>query len=134
MRKCGTTVKTTKGYPRVTAGPLRHQYIHRIVAAALIGRELKCDEEVHHRDGDRLNFHYSNLIVLGNKDHGWVSAKQAYFMREIKEPADKREWDDFMEQEHKKFSAEVRRAKTDGIPWRAQDGQVKRRWIESGQA
>ncbi len=46
--KTGTTCKTTKRYPRCTAGPLRHKYIHRIVAAALLGRELTKDEEVHH--------------------------------------------------------------------------------------
>jgi len=39
LMRAGVTNKTTKGYPRVTAGPLRHQYVHRIVAAALIGRQ-----------------------------------------------------------------------------------------------
>lgn len=28
------TFKTTKGYPRITAGPLRNQYFHRVIAAA----------------------------------------------------------------------------------------------------
>jgi hypothetical protein len=63
--KTGTTCKTTKRYPRVTAGPLRNKYIHRVVAAALLGRELERSEEVHHKDEDRRNFNWDNLMVLG---------------------------------------------------------------------
>src|ERR1700690_1969568 len=80
MRGAGTTTKTTKGYPRMTAGPLRNQYIHRVVAAALLGRELTRDEEVHHKDGDRRNCWFTNLWVIGEVDHEWVSAKQHLFM------------------------------------------------------
>lgn len=123
----GTTVKTTKRYPRVTAGPLRHQYVHRIVAAALLGRELERDEEVHHKDGDRRNFHFTNLMVLGSKDHGWVSAKQAWYMRE-KDIRAKKEWDDFMAEEHDRFLKHCRLAREEGIPVRMEDGQMVVRW------
>lgn len=91
--------KHVKGYPRVSAGPLRHQLVHRIVAAAMLGRPLKPDEEVHYRDGNKLNFSHENLMVLGSKDHGWVSAKQASFMRR-KDAQLKKEFDEFMDEKH----------------------------------
>jgi hypothetical protein len=98
MRGAGTTTKTTKGYPRMTAGPLRNQYIHRIVAAALLGRTLTRDEEVHHVNGDRRNCWFTNLWVIGEVDHGWVSAKQHWFMKNRDERL-KKEWDQFMAEE-----------------------------------
>ena len=91
----GHTHKTTKRYPRVTAGPLRGQYLHRVVAAAMLGRELKKDEQVDHKDGNRLNFHFSNLRIVGEQDHGWISSKQAWFMKQ-KDGRLKKEWDEFM--------------------------------------
>lgn len=123
----GTTCKTTKRYPRVTAGPLRHQYVHRIVAAALLGRDLKRDEEVHHKDGDRRNFHWKNLMVLGAYDHGWVSAKQAWYMREFDVKL-KKEWDDFMKNEEKRFDEQIQEAKASGQPWNVEDGHIEERW------
>ena len=127
MLTTGTTCKTTKRYPRVTAGPLRHRYIHRIVAAALLGRELERSEEVHHRDGDRRNFNWDNLTVLGAKDHGWVSAKQAWYMRELDVKL-KKEWDDFMKSEEKRFNEKIQEAKTEGVPYTYEDGQIEQRW------
>jgi hypothetical protein len=125
--KAGTTCKTTKRYPRVTAGPLRNKYVHRIVAAALIGRELERSEEVHHKDGDRRNFNWDNLIVLGSKDHGWVSSKQAWYMRE-QDVLQKVDWDDFMASEYKRFDIEVQLAKSDGRPYNAEDGTMRARY------
>lgn len=127
MFATGTTYKTTKGYPRVTAGPLRHKYVHRIVAAALLGRELERSEEVHHKDGNRKNFNWDNLMVLGSQDHGWVSAKQAWYMRELDVKL-KQEWDEFMSEEEKKFDEQIREAKKEGKPWSVQDGQIEERW------
>lgn len=125
--KHGTTHKTTKRYLRITAGPLYGHYVHRVVAAALIGRELKKDEEVHHRDQDRRNCHFSNLVIWGSKDHGWISAKQAYYMR-MKDEKEKKEWDAFM-QEHEKIQVEgIQAAKASGKPWYYQDGQLKNEW------
>lgn len=91
----GHTMKTTKGYPRFSAGPLRGQYVHRVVAEALLGRKLKKDEQVHHRDGDKLNCRWDNIIIRGVSDHGWVSAKQAWFMKQ-QDGALKQEWDEFL--------------------------------------
>lgn len=123
--KSGTTCK--RKYPRVTAGPLRDKYIHRIVAAALLGRDLTKDEEVHHKDGDRRNFDWKNLMVLGQRDHGWVSSKQAWYMRE-QDILKKVEWDEYMETEYKRFDVEVAIAKAEGVPYNVEDGGMQRRY------
>ena len=125
--RSGTTAKTTKRYPRMTAGPLRNQYVHRIVAAALLGRELSRDEEVHHRDNDRRNCWFTNLWVIGEVDHGWVSAKQHWFMNNRDDKL-KAEWDTFMAEEAQRFTASALQDKTTGIPHEVQDGQLQRRW------
>ena len=104
------TNKSTKGYPRITAGPLRGQYIHRVVAAAMLGRKLRKDEQVDHRDHNRLNFSHTNLIIRGEADHGWVSAKQAWFMKQ-KDGKLKQEWDEFMAQKDDEQQLQVARAK-----------------------
>lgn len=127
MFHTGTTCKTTKRYPRVTAGPLRHRYIHRIVAAALVGRELNRDEEVHHKDGDRRNFNWNNLFIVGSSDHGWVSAKQAWFMRN-KDAKEKAEWDEFMAKKQQEQAAQIAAAKVNGEPWFPVDGKLESDW------
>lgn len=84
-----------KGYPRFSSGKYRGQYVHRVVKARKLRRKLAKDEDVHHRDGDKLNFKDSNLQVLSHKEHGWVSAKQHWYMKR-KEERDRREWDSYM--------------------------------------
>jgi len=49
------------GYLRITAGPLRGQYVHRLVLEAKLGRKLTNDEEAHHINGDRLDCRPENL-------------------------------------------------------------------------
>ena len=87
-----------KGYPRIWAGPLRGQYLHRVIAAAMLGRPLRKDEQVDHDDGNKLNFWFKNLVIRGEKDHGWKSAKQAYFMK-MKDGKLKEEFDKFLEEQ-----------------------------------
>lgn len=128
-RGTGITVKTTKRYPRVTAGPLRNQYVHRIVAAALVGRELERDEEVHHKDGDRRNFNWNNLFIIGSQDHGWVSAKQAWYMRTRDERL-KVEWDAYMAEQEQNQAKEIAAARSNGEPWHHVDGSLQREWEE----
>lgn len=83
-----------KGYPRISAGPMRGQRLHRIIAAAKLGRSLTQDEDVHHRDGDKLNFAPENLQVMGHKEHGCVSTKQHHYLKGI-DVSLKEEWDEF---------------------------------------
>src|SRR5439155_865780 len=108
--------------------PLRHQYLHRIVAAAMVGRALTRDEEVNHKDQDRRNFWFTNLFILGNTDHGWVSSKQAYFMRH-RDAAEKQEWDTFMADQEQQQAIEIARAKNDGVTWPGlPDGALQTAW------
>lgn len=117
-----------KGYPRMSAGPLRDCLIHRLVAAALIGRELTKDESVHHADGNKLNCHWSNLVVMGQTDHGWVSARQAWYMRE-KDRKEKLEWDSYMKEVADTFTEEIAEAKMSGVEWPGpEDGSVRQGW------
>lgn len=87
-----------KGYPRIGAGPLRGIRLHRIVAAAKLGRPLKADEDVHHVDGDKLNFAPDNLKVMGHQQHGCVSAKQHHYLKR-RDMELKSEWEEFFEHE-----------------------------------
>lgn len=127
-RGSGTTARTTKGYLRVTAGPCRHEYVHRIVAAAMLGRELKDDEQVHHRNNNKLDPRHGNLLIVGENDHGWVSAKQAYFMEHIKEVGDKAEWDEFMDEQAAKQERQIAACKANGIPVEIGDNALELAW------
>jgi hypothetical protein len=70
-----------QGYLRISAGPQRGQRLHRIIAAAKLGRPLTKDEDVHHADGNKLNLDPNNLIVMGHREHGCVSAKQHHYLK-----------------------------------------------------
>lgn len=126
--KHGVTIHA-KGYPRCTAGPMRDVLIHREVASAMIGRDLTKDEQVHHRDTDRLNFHWRNLFVMGERDHSWVSNKQAWFMQE-RDRREKVEWDKFMAEKAIEFDVEVVEARKLGEPWQPtrRDGELEKEW------
>ena len=93
----GTTI-TKKGYIRITAGPQRNMYLHRLLGAFKVGRPLKPDEDVHHRNGKKLDLGYDNLRVMGHSEHGCVSAKQHFYVKEHDIKL-KNEWDVFFDEE-----------------------------------
>lgn len=64
----------------------------------MLGRPLRKDEDVHHRDLDKRNFHPSNLIITGHDEHGWVSAKQHFYMK-TKDERLRREWDEYFDEQ-----------------------------------
>lgn len=77
-----------KGYLRITAGPLRNIFVHRLIGEALAGRPLREDEEVHHIDGDRLNCHPSNLEVMPGHRHDAIErARQKLRAKQEKQRA-----------------------------------------------
>lgn len=123
----GITYKTTKGYPRFSSGPLRHQYVHRVIAAAMLGRELKKDEEVHHIDADKRNCHFLNLHVMGEVDHGWVTTKQCWFMKN-RDEGEKKRWDAFINEEAERQKKEIAAAKGNSEEWNYQDGEIDQRY------
>lgn len=83
---------TPKGYPRFNnCGKMRGMYIHRYEAAKMLGRPLRKDEEVHHGRGGKMDFSHANLTVMGNAEHHWITARQAFWMRVL----DKRMEKDF---------------------------------------
>lgn len=86
----------SKGYLVIKAGPLRDWRVHEVVAEGMLRRDLRKDEEVHHRDEDKLNPRFTNLQVLGKKEHGAVTAKQRWYLRtnDIKIKA---EWDEYFD-------------------------------------
>jgi hypothetical protein len=66
-------------------------------------------------------------MVLGAKDHGWVSAKQAWYMKELDAKL-KKEWDTFMKTEEKRIDAEVQACKAEGRVYRVEDGTMRERF------
>jgi hypothetical protein len=59
-------------------------YTHRLVVEQRIGRFLQNDEEIHHKDDNRLNNNPDNLEVVFEKDHqrlhhGWKKINGAWW-------------------------------------------------------
>lgn len=87
----------SKGYLVIKAGPDRDVRVHTLVAEAMLGRKLKPDEEVHHKDENKLNCRWTNLEVLGKKEHGAVSARQRWYLKEHDIQL-KNEWDEYFDE------------------------------------
>lgn len=83
-----------KGYIRICAGPFRGMRLHTLIGIAMKRRRLKKDEDVHHKNRDKLNpCPLCNVEVLGHKEHGYVSKAQHQFMLR-KEEHDRKEWEE----------------------------------------
>jgi hypothetical protein len=86
-----------KGYLRISAGKHRGKRVATLVAEARLGRKLKRSEDVHHKNGDKLDANWRNLKVIDHTEHGFVSAKQAQFMKR-KDAEMKQDWNEFFEE------------------------------------
>jgi len=93
---CGAYIDD-KGYIRISAGPQRGKRLHRLIAAAKVGRPLTKDEDVHHADGNKLNNAPRNIHVEGHREHGCVSAKQHHVLKGL-DISLKGEWDAYFEE------------------------------------
>lgn len=57
-----------------------YKYEHRYLVEQSLGRKLRNDEDVHHKDGNKLNNSLDNLEVLSKKEHtrlhgNWVGER-----------------------------------------------------------
>lgn len=78
----GVSLHSNGGYLKITAGPQRDVLVHILVAEAMLGRKLRKDEHVHHKDGNERNPHWTNLIVLGKDVHNAVSNRQYWYLKQ----------------------------------------------------
>ena len=69
----GHKISFRRGYPIIYM-PSHHKAsksgmveVHYIVAEEILGRQLKCDEEVHHKDENKLNYDRENLMIFDSK-------------------------------------------------------------------
>lgn len=84
-----------RGYIRITRGRHRHKYLHRLLAAKRLRRELSKDEQVHHHDGNKVNNHKGNFDILGERVHGWVSARQAFWVGKVLNLKELKQYEEF---------------------------------------
>jgi hypothetical protein len=91
----GGVGESKKGYLRIRSGPHRDKYVHIMIAEAMLGRELRPDEDVDHADGDKLNCDWRNLIVRGKSEHGAVSNRQKWFLKH-REAHERKQWEDWI--------------------------------------
>jgi len=65
------------GYPKVSIGSCKDNYVHRIVAALMLGRELQGTECVHHINYNKQDNRRSNLYVCkDDAEHRQIHAIQ----------------------------------------------------------
>jgi hypothetical protein len=91
---CGTKMDS-KGYISICAGPLRYKRVHLLVAEAMLGRPLRKDETVNHKDANRANCHWSNLEIIGRDIHGAVSNRQKWFLKN-KADHERKQWEEWI--------------------------------------
>ena len=60
---------TSQGYIAYTRGDMCEKLFHRVLVASFIGRELRKNEVIHHKDGNKQNNDISNLIIMTPSEH-----------------------------------------------------------------
>jgi hypothetical protein len=69
--------ESKKPYLRITAGPQRGEYVHRLVLEAKLGRRLSAWEDAHHVNGDTLDNRPENLEAVPRDEHGRITRLNA---------------------------------------------------------
>lgn len=80
--KGGTSRHSNGGYLKITAGPCRNRLVHVMIAEGMLGRKLRKDEHVHHKDGDVKHCEWTNLLVLDVTVHNAVSNRQYWYLKQ----------------------------------------------------
>jgi hypothetical protein len=75
-----------KGYFRHSAGPKRSKRVHRDLMEQHLGRPLRRDEHVHHRDENKTNNQEHadgmwNLELLDESTHNAITARQYWYLK-----------------------------------------------------
>ncbi len=69
------------GYFEITRGPNKGRLQHVVIMEEHIGRKIRVDECVHHKDGQRDNNALSNLELLSRSEHARLHAKSRKMRR-----------------------------------------------------
>jgi hypothetical protein len=75
-----------RGYWRYSAGPKRYKRVHRDLMEQHLGRPLRRDEHVHHRNEDKTcnELHADgmwNLELLDESTHNAITARQYWYLK-----------------------------------------------------
>jgi len=89
-----------KGYWRYSAGPNRNKRVHRVLMEEHVGRLLRKDEVVHHRNGLKTDNRMENLELMGEAQHNAVSSKQYWYLRKFVWPQEKQSWESYFGEAH----------------------------------
>lgn len=77
----GISRKKHSGYLEITRGVNKGKSYHRAAMEGHLGRKLKGDEVVHHKDGNKLNNRLCNLQVMTASEHARLHAIERYKTR-----------------------------------------------------
>ncbi|EOG6122391.1 HNH endonuclease [Cronobacter sakazakii] len=66
----------SSGYKEFTRGEHKGRSEHVVVMESIIGRRIKRNEHVHHKDRNKLNNHPSNLQLLTISEHSALHRKE----------------------------------------------------------